>query len=138
MAEQIKALRVKAVGGQRAAGERPYGLMKFARENPAPNGVDSLWLAIPDHLLPYVAVQAIKLLPQPAEGMKKDIPFAIPTEAVEFGVGERGELAVSMIIAQGATISFRLDAGEAQTLMIGIQNALGAASIEVPPGVKPS
>jgi len=137
MSEQIRALKIKAVGGQRSD-DGQFGLIKFVRENPAPNGQDSLWLAIPNRLLAYLATMAIRQLPQASGGMKKPVPFAFPTSTIEFGTSTRGEYVVTIILEQGAGISYHLNRRQAEGLMLGLQNALGAISLAPPEGSKPN
>ena len=134
--DQIKAHKIASIGGTRGS-DGEVGLVRFRREKPMTNGETDLWMAVPNQLLPYLAVQAIHLLPQPPNSLI-DHPHVLDAKEVAFGVGPTGELIVSMTIEQQATLSFQLDAGQAMLLAQAIRDALGKADFSAPSGVKPS
>jgi hypothetical protein len=136
MEVQIKALRIKAVGGQRS-NDGQFGLIKFVREKPEPNGQDHFWVAIPNRLLAHLAGVAIRQLPLPGKGTTKPIPFAFPATGVEVGTGFEGGYFVTMEIERGA-ISYRLDREKAAALMIGLQSSLGQLTLTRPESSKPN
>lgn len=133
----IKAHLIASVGGTPGS-DGKVGLVKFVREKPMTNGETDLWMAVPHQLLPYLATVAIKILPQPPEGMTRDVPHVLDAEEIVFGLGPKGELVLSLTIEKGATLSYRLDVGQAETLLSALRDALGNPSLGPPPGMKPS
>lgn len=133
---QIKAHMIAAIGGT-AGSDGKVGLVKFVREKPMTNGESDIWMAVPHHLLPYLATVAVKLTPQPADhGATKDLPFVLDAKYVEFGQGPQNQLVLTVELEKGASLSFELDAGQAHGLASGIQTALGKADFAPPPGTK--
>ncbi len=138
MSEDIKAYKVKGVGGMRAD-DQQLGLMRFVREGPATVEVPDLWMAIPDQLLPFVAIQAMKLVPQPEDpGKSIDSPAVLEAEKVVFDEGPAGELVLTLTIQENATLSYRLGKSQAQVLLVGLQSALGEIDFSAPIGTNPS
>jgi hypothetical protein len=133
----IKAHEIESVGATRSD-DGLFGLMQFKRKTPMTNGEDSLWMAVPVNLMPYLATLCFRMLPQPTDGMKKDIPSVFNAQAFEFGINESGQMVLSIELERGAAISYELDRGQASALLVALQNCLGDVDLRPPPGTKAS
>jgi len=119
----IRAHLTKGVGGGHLSDDGRYGLLKFDRERPDSTGSEELWIGVPPLLLPYLAAVALSTHPQPNEN--GDVPAALSSQAMELGVGSKGEVVLTHELEKGAKLSFLLDRGQADLLLEGLKIVLG-------------
>jgi hypothetical protein len=125
-ATPIQAHKIASLSSARSS-DRQFGLIRFGREVPLPDGQKDVWVAVPNKLLPYLATSAIKALPQPGLGGTADVPHVLPSLGAEVGVGGNGEIVLTVAIEQGATLSYRLDAKQAGDLLVDLAEAIADA-----------
>ena len=119
----VQAHMIASLSGARSS-DGQYGLIRFGRDKPMPDGQKDVWVAVPNKLLPYLATSAIKALPQPGLGGTTDVPNVLSAEGAEFGVGPGGEIVLTVGLEKGATISFQLDKAQARSLLADLQDAV--------------
>ena len=121
----VKAHKIASIGGARSS-DGEYGLIRLVRDTPMPDGNSDVWVAVPKKLLPYLASVAVKQLPQPTgTGASRNIPHALDAKQVAVGVAPSGQVILSLLIDQGAALSYRLSAGQARQVLDILQAALG-------------
>ena len=124
----VKAHQIASISGARSSDGR-FGLLRFVREQAMPDGQTDLWMAVPTNLLPYLATLAVQALPQP---QGSTVPNIFKAKAAKLGVGQSGELVLSVTLEKGATLSYRLERGQAEGLLTALQDALGAKNGATP------
>jgi hypothetical protein len=134
--QQIKAHLVKQIGCKKGS-DGKVGLIRFVRQNPAKDGSTEIWMALPNDLLPGLAIAAVRAMPQPKGGMgPQSIPFALQADEVLFGGNADGENVITFKVGEDAAISFKLDDGQVQALAASMAQHSGIGSIEIPPGTR--
>jgi len=128
----LKALKVKALLQSGASDDGCYGLMGFRREHPSPQGDDAVWLAVPTSLLPHMATEAIRIIPQPESGLEGHHPAVFEAMQTQVGIGPLGEIVLTITFDQGAALSVRIDENMARGLRDGITLALGDGEPDAP------
>ena len=122
-ATPVQAHKIASLSSARSS-DQAFGLIRFGREVPLPDGETDVWVAVPTKLLPYLATSAIKALPQPGPGGTADVPYALPSLGAEVGVGPNGEIVLTVAVEQGATLSYQLDAKQAGALLADLAEAV--------------
>ncbi len=117
----VQAHQIASIGGARST-DGKFGLIRFVREKPMQDGTKDVWVALPNAMLPYLATVAVTQLPQPQGGT---IPHIMPAKGLAMAVGSKGEILLSLKIEQGASLSYQLDRGQAESLLAELRNALG-------------
>lgn len=127
----VQAHQIASIGSARSS-DGQFGLIRFTREKPLENGQSDVWMAVPTKLLPYLAVTAVKALPQPGTGGTANVPFALATQGAEFGVGANGEIVLTVGLEKGATLSFQLDQGLGKALLADLEDAIHSVNGTAP------
>jgi hypothetical protein len=122
-ATPVQAHKIASLSSARSS-DQQFGLIRFGREVPLPDGETDVWVAVPTKLLPYLATSAIKALPQPGLGGTADVPHVLPSLGAEVGVGPNGEIVLTVAVEQGATLSYQLDAKQAGELLADLAEAV--------------
>jgi hypothetical protein len=122
-ATPVQAHKIASVSSARSS-DQQFGLIRFGREAPMPDGQTDVWVAVPTKLLPYLATSAIKALPQPGLGGTADVPYVLPSAGAEVGVGPNGEIVLTVAVDQGATLSYQFDAKQAGALLADLAEAV--------------
>jgi hypothetical protein len=136
VSEPIKAHEIADLGAVRSD-DGKFGLMQFKRARPASNGDTALWMAVPIHLMPYLATLCFRMIPQAGTGFKeKDVPAAFDAKVVEIAANAVGQFVLTVELEQDAAISYELDRGQAEALLVGLQIALGKGDFGPPAGMK--
>ena len=118
----VQAHQIASISGARSSDGR-FGLVRFVRAVPMPDGQTDVWMAVPANLLPYLATVAVKALPQP---QGNTIPHVLTARRTALGSGPNGEILLAVTLEKGATLTYRLDPGQAEGLLAGLQKAVGA------------
>ena len=119
----VQAHQIASISGARSS-DGQFGLVRFVRKVPMPDGQTDVWMAVPAKLLPYLATVAVKALPQP---QGNTVPNVLTARRVRLGGGPDGEIVLSVTLEKGATLSYRLDSAQAEGLLAGLQKAVGNA-----------
>lgn len=119
----VKAHQIASLSGARSS-DGQFGLIRFVRAVPLPDGQTDVWMAVPANLLPYLATVAIKALPQP---QGTTVPNVLAAKGVALGGGPNGEILLAVTLEKGATLTYRLDPAQAKGLLAGLQKAVGNA-----------
>ena len=117
----VQAHQIESISGARST-DAQFGLIRFVRKVPLPDGQTDVWMAVPANLLPYLATVAVKALPQP---QGNTVPHLLTARRTALGSGPNGEILLAMTLEKGATLTYRLDLGHAETLLAGLQKAVG-------------
>lgn len=137
MSGKIRGLRIKGLRGAKAPDGR-FAFIGFDRQDPAPGGQKTVWMALPRPMLPYLATLAVKQMPQPTGDRPQDAPFALPAFEVAFGTSPEGKHVLNITLEQGATISYELDDGQVAGLAKVMAQSAAALNAEPPKGAKPN
>jgi hypothetical protein len=119
----VQAHQIASLSGARSS-DGQFGLVRFVRKVPMPDGQTDVWMAVPTKLLPYLATVAIQALPQP---QGTTVPSVLNARRVALGSGPNGEILLTVTLAKGATLSYLLEPGQAEGLLAGLQKAVGGA-----------
>ena len=117
----VQAHQIESISGARST-DGNYGLVRFVRKVPMPDGQTDVWMAVPANLLPYLATVAVKALPQPHGNT---VPNLLTARRVQLGGGPKGEIVLAMTLEKGATLTYRLARDQAEGLLAGLKKALG-------------
>ena len=117
----VQAHQIASISGARSSDKR-FGLVRFVRAVPMPDGQTDLWMAVPANLLPYLATVAVKALPQP---QGNNVPNLLTARRVALGGGPNGEIVLAVTLEKGATLTYQLAPAQAEGLLAGLQKALG-------------
>jgi hypothetical protein len=113
----VKAHLTKAILKSGASDDGKYGLLGFLREQQDSIGQDDIWIGVPVELLPHLAVASIAAIPQPGKKPVKGERPVFEIDDIQLGSGAEGQLVLTTIFPQGASISVRLEEAEARTLV---------------------
>lgn len=130
MSKTLVAHRIRALTAKRSR-DPDYGLVGFERSRPMEDGEDTLWMAVPYKLMPYLAEKALQLLPHPSPEFNSN-PAAFRAQNVRFGMDQSERCILTVGMDSSAAISYQLKRCQAEVLLTELRRALGDSDLRWP------
>lgn len=112
----VQAHLVKGLRQTRVSDDGKYGLLGFERVRPDGDGNNDIWLGVARRALPTLAIEALRLMPQP-DHLLGDRASVLRAAGVIVGKSPDGDMMLEFHIEPGVSLTIQLPESEGPRLL---------------------